>query len=152
MRIGKGLHERIPAELTATGDPLGSEGPVAFEGFPCAAQNGIGGPDVVIGNALSNHSDVDRAGNPPDDILSVIALTGNGTLFAGLANAGESVSGLRVFGGFYGSLQISWDESFGYTVDNDLSQFRELRAGDSKAETFTYPVSDGNGGGSLSSW
>jgi hypothetical protein len=39
--IGKALHERLPAELTAAGNLRGSEGPVPFEGFPCATPNSI---------------------------------------------------------------------------------------------------------------
>ncbi|MGB3402776.1 MAG: Ig-like domain-containing protein [Microcoleaceae cyanobacterium] len=48
--------------------------------------------------------------------------------------------------GTYGTLTINDDGSYEYSVDNTNSDVQALGVGDSVIETFTYTVSDGNGG------
>ena len=48
--------------------------------------------------------------------------------------------------GTYGSLNLNADGSYTYTLDNTSPYVRELGAGETATDTFTYTVSDGHGG------
>ena len=79
------------------------------------------------GNVLSNDSD------PDGDSLSVSAITG-GTVGQPLV-------------GTYGTLTLNANGSYNYVVDNTLPAVQALRlSSDQLSESFTYTVSDGQGG------
>lgn len=77
-------------------------------------------PNPVSGNVLTNDSD------PDGDVLSV-------------ANAGTVTLS-------YGSLTITSNGSYNYTLDNSNPTVNALNDGQTLTDTFTYTVSDGHGG------
>ncbi|WP_320152633.1 retention module-containing protein [uncultured Tolumonas sp.] len=76
---------------------------------------------VAVGNALTNASDVD--GDP----LTISAGTGETK-------------------GSYGTLILGSNGEYTYTLDNASAAVQSLKTGDTVQDTFTYTVSDGNGG------
>jgi len=106
-------------------------------------ENGVGGPSVSVGNALTNDSDLDES-----DVLSVTLISFDGAPFAGSTNGAGPVApgGTKSVDGFYGTLEMKSDGTFIYTLDSNLPQVRSLVAGETRVDTFTYTVSDGKGG------
>ena len=78
------------------------------------------------GNVLANDTDADAS-----DVLTVSAVNGQA------ANVGASVAGS------YGSVVIGADGSYSFTPN---AAANALAAGQTATDTFTYTVSDGNGG------
>ncbi|MFY0637782.1 beta strand repeat-containing protein, partial [Maricaulis maris] len=84
------------------------------------------------GNVLDNDSDVDSS-----DVLSVISVRNEG---GDEANADTSLVGAL------GTLLLNSDGSWTYMADPTNPAVFSLALGDTATETFTYTVSDGNGG------
>jgi uncharacterized repeat protein (TIGR01451 family) len=98
--------------------------------------NGTPGSDVV-GNLLSNDTDVDSA------------LNGEGKTVTGVKPARESASGTftpvtasTTKNGTFGTLTINPDGSYRYVIDNNNLAVQRLSAGDQLIEFFSYRVTD----------
>jgi VCBS repeat-containing protein len=83
---------------------------------------------TTSGTALSNDTD------PDGGILSVVSVNGV------TANVAASVSGT------YGSLTMGADGAYTYALNNASTAVQELRVGQSVTDTFSYTISDGQGG------
>ncbi|MDF1738158.1 MAG: Ig-like domain-containing protein, partial [Verrucomicrobiales bacterium] len=130
--------------ITVTGV---NDAPVAVEDVVTVFEGGQGGSETVSGNALGNDSDVDQSGTPDDDVIRVVNIKFEGTPFGGATQAGGAVSSSgTLVNGLYGTLSINAKGEFVYTVDGNLPTTRALDTGDVGVETFTYLISDGNGG------
>jgi len=114
-----GTSQDIVVTITGTND-----GPVAVADAASVAEDTL--PNPISGNLLTNDTDVDG------DSLIVSAVTG-GTV-------GQAIAGS------FGSVIINGDGGYVYTLDNTNSAVQALGVGASLTETFTYEVSDGNGG------
>ncbi len=82
----------------------------------------------VTGNALTNDTDIDG------DTLSVTAVNGQ------TSNLGQAVSGL------YGSLTVNSNGEYSYSVNNASGTVQALSVGEFITDSFSYLISDGNGG------
>ncbi len=82
----------------------------------------------VTGNVLANDGDVDG------DALQVVSVAGGGS------EVGQTVSGI------YGAIVINADGSYSYQLDNSREAVQGLAAGQAEIDSFTYEISDGNGG------
>ncbi len=121
--------------------------PVAVKDVVTVFEGGQGGSETVAGNALANDSDLDQSGTPEDDVLTVLNVKFEGAPFGGSVNSGGAVSAQgTLVDGLYGTLSINSKGEFIYTVDGNLPTTRALNTGDVGVETFTYLISDGNGG------
>ncbi len=125
-----------------------NDAPVLQPNSGTVFEGGVGGPSMAIGNVLGNDTDIDQNGLPPDDALSVTGLSFDRVPFVGSVNGGGAVipNSAKLVDGLYGTLQISIDGSFIYTLKSSLPSTRALVEGEVALETFTYTVSDGNGG------
>ena len=92
-----------------------NDGPVAQADVAAVAEDGT---SVVIGNVLTNDSDVDAGDN-----LTV-------------ANA-------ATYQGNYGSLVLQADGSYTYTLNNSAANVQSLRAGQQVSDVFAVTTSDG---------
>ncbi len=92
---------------------------------------------VVAGDVLANDLDTDTS-----DSLNVVGVakgdTGANSNDAATVNAGVA--------GDYGTVTINADGSYEYALDNTNGAVQALAVGETLTETFTYTVSDGNGG------
>ena len=141
---GSGGSDRATLTIKIAGD---NDDPVTQSDTVTVFEGAQGGLETTAGNALSNDSDIDQNGKAPDDVLSVVKIKFDGTPFAGSANQGGTVSPSgTLVDGLYGTLSIDSNGEFVYTVDGNLPTTRALNAGEVGVETFTYLVSDGNGG------
>ncbi len=87
------------------------------------------------GNVISDNDGGAGVDSDPDnDLLSVSSVEGVGT------NVGMILTGL------YGDIQINSDGSYTYTLDNSNPAVTALDSGDSISESFTYTLTDGEGG------
>ena len=82
----------------------------------------------VSGDVLTNDKDVDSGG------LNVAQVDGSG------ANVDNPVAGL------YGTLTLHADGTYDYTLDNANPQVQALDSGQTLTDSFTYVMSDGQGG------
>ncbi|MEC5129680.1 autotransporter-associated beta strand repeat-containing protein [Verrucomicrobiales bacterium BCK34] len=134
--------ETVTVKVTGANDA-----PVAVEDVVTVFEGGQGGSETVSGNALGNDSDLDQSGTPEDDVIRVVNIRFEGTPFGGATQAGGAVSPSgTLVNGLYGTLSINANGEFVYTVDGNLPTTRALDTGDVGVETFTYLISDGNGG------
>ncbi|MTJ94321.1 MAG: Ig-like domain-containing protein, partial [Desulfovibrio sp.] len=90
------------------------------------------GDPVAHGNVLTNDTDAD--GNH----LTVVGVTA-GTATPGTAGVGTVISGT------YGTITINSDGSYDYNLDNSNAAVKGLN-GSSVTDTFSYKMTDGNGG------
>ncbi|MEO7221780.1 MAG: Ig-like domain-containing protein [Devosia sp.] len=117
----------------------------SFEPAPPIAANDSNGIDAVIEAAVGVASDATATGyvldnddDADDDLLTVVgARAGTGT--DGFALVGTST----VIAGTYGSLTLSGDGSWTYTLNDLLVATNALQPNTTAHETFTYRVSDG---------
>ncbi len=86
------------------------------------------------GNVIANDDGFGVDSDPDNDSLSVSQVNGNA------ANVGVGVAGS------YGTVFISGDGTYTYTLDNNNATVSALDNGDALSEAFTYTVSDGQGG------
>ncbi|HVZ42274.1 MAG TPA: VCBS domain-containing protein [Ramlibacter sp.] len=107
-----------------------NDAPVAFDDGASAFEDGVNDGQEASGNVLTNDDDVDNSASE----LSVSAVNGAG------GNVGSEVAGS------YGVVTIGADGTFTYSVDDENPLVDALNAGDSLTDTFTYTVSDGDGG------
>jgi len=87
-------------------------------------------PDPVNGTLLGAANDSDAEG----DTLTIVQVNG------------QTISGNQTISGTYGDLTIQTDGGYEYTLDTASAAVEALGVGESLPETFTYQVSDGNGG------
>ncbi|RUY94814.1 hypothetical protein EN974_22975, partial [Mesorhizobium sp. M7A.F.Ca.CA.001.12.2.1] len=104
------------------------DAPVAVADTGSANEAGITPATAATGNVLANDTDVDNTHAQ----LSVSAVTG-GTVGSALA-------------GSYGSVTINGDGSYNYVIDDANPTVDALNVGGSLTDSFTYTVSDGQGG------
>ncbi|QQK64438.1 tandem-95 repeat protein [Cobetia sp. cqz5-12] len=119
---------------------------VAPDAFDNTAEldEGIATSDTstTTGNVLSDgdiNGDVDIDGGNDTDAL-VVSGIGAGT------NAGTDTAAGTPVTGTYGSVTIAEDGSYTYTLDNINAEVQALAEGEVITETFTYEISDGQGG------
>ncbi|KPM75254.1 VCBS domain-containing protein, partial [Cobetia sp. UCD-24C] len=93
---------------------------------------------TTAGNVISDAGTDSDGGNDNDAIV----VSGVG---AGANQATDVAAGTPVEGD-YGSVTIAEDGSYTYTLDNTDSVIQALDVGDSLTDTFTYEISDGQGG------
>ncbi|MDO6786392.1 VCBS domain-containing protein, partial [Cobetia marina] len=102
----------------------------------------ISDTSTTTGNVLSDggtNGDVDVDGGNDTDTL-IVSAVGAGT------NAGTDTAAGSAVTGTYGSVTIAEDGSYTYTLDNTNADVQALAVGESLNETFTYQISDGQGG------
>jgi len=100
------------------------------------------------GNVLTNDSDVEVGASGSVDLLKVTAAgPGSGLENYDLIQVPTGSEGIRLYG-TYGSLSILSDGSYKYTdnYDSYFSGFDSLPRGVTAVDSFTYQVSDGQGG------
>ncbi|MCO7233574.1 MULTISPECIES: VCBS domain-containing protein, partial [unclassified Cobetia] len=117
---------------------------VAPEAFDNVAdlEEGVatGDTSTATGNVLDDaQPDADTDGGNDSDALIVSGI-GAGT------NAGTASAVDSDVTGTYGSITVAEDGSYTYTLDNTNPDVQALAVGESLNETFTYQVSDGQGG------
>ncbi|WP_405279402.1 VCBS domain-containing protein [Cobetia sp. Ld8] len=117
---------------------------VAPEAFDNTAEldEGVatGDTSTTIGNVLSDaQPDTDTDGGNDSDALIVSGI-GAG------ANAGTDTAAGTPVTGTYGSVTIAEDGSYTYALDNSNAAVQALAEGEAITETFTYEISDGQGG------
>ncbi|MBE2169794.1 VCBS domain-containing protein, partial [Cobetia sp. 2AS1] len=117
---------------------------VAPEAFDNVAdlEEGVatGDTSTATGNVLDDaQPDADTDGGNDSDALIVSAI-GAGT------NAGTASAVDTDVTGTYGSITVAEDGSYTYTLDNTNPDVQALAVGESLNETFTYQISDGQGG------
>ncbi|MCP4189086.1 MAG: hypothetical protein GY768_00505 [Planctomycetaceae bacterium] len=98
----------------------GNDAPRANRDTDRISENSI---ENISGNVLSNDSD------PENDAITVTHVNDD-------ANVGTSINGL------YGSIAITDQGSYTYTLDNDNSTVDALDEGQNLTETFSYTISD----------
>ncbi len=114
----------------------------------------VNDPPTAVDDVNSiNENDISVAGDltrgtpgqdsDPDSATLTVTTIRTGTEAAGTGTSGTVGSPL---GGSYGSITISANGSYTYTLDNNNPTVNALIAGQSLTETFTYTISDGNGG------
>ena len=101
------------------------------------------GGTTSSGNVLTDNdgNGIDADGSPDSDALSVSAIR-TGTE-AGSGTSGTLASSLT---GSYGALVMNADGGYTYTIDNSNSTVQALNTGDTLTETFTYTLTDQEGG------
>ncbi len=110
---------------------------------PIASNDSITAPVIitapVTGNVLSNDTDIDSG--------TTLTIT-NIAVKAAQSGASQSASAQTALSatGVFGSISIQSNGSYTYTVDKSDTDFLALRDGQKATETFTYSVSDGQGG------
>ena len=108
---------------------VANPGPVATDNTNSVNEDG---PDVS-GNVISDDDNGAGVDNDPDnDAISVIAI------------AGGTVDGTT--NGTYGSIELNNDGSYSYSLDNTNPAVNSLGVNETLAETFSYTISDGEGG------
>ncbi|MBR9754343.1 MAG: hypothetical protein GYB56_06270, partial [Gammaproteobacteria bacterium] len=117
---------------------------VAPEAFDNTAEldEGVATSDTstTTGNVLSDaQPDTDTDGGNDSDVLIVSGI-GAG------ANAGTDTAAGTPVTGTYGSVTIAEDGSYTYALDNSNAAVQALAEGEVIIETFTYAISDGQGG------
>ncbi|MDH2296098.1 VCBS domain-containing protein, partial [Cobetia sp. 1AS1] len=117
---------------------------VAPEAFDNVAdlEEGVatGDTSTATGNVLDDaQPDADTDGGNDSDALIVSGI-GAGT------NAGTASAVDTDVTGTYGSITVAEDGSYTYTLDNTNPDVQALAVGESLNETFTYQISDGQGG------
>ncbi|MDO6817515.1 beta strand repeat-containing protein, partial [Cobetia amphilecti] len=117
---------------------------VAPEAFDNTAEldEGVATSDTstTTGNVLSDaQPDTDTDGGNDSDALIVSGI-GAG------ANAGTDTAAGTPVTGTYGSVTIAEDGSYTYALDNSNAAVQALAEGEVVTETFTYEISDGQGG------
>ncbi|MEM7455250.1 MAG: Ig-like domain-containing protein [Planctomycetota bacterium] len=128
--------------ITAT-DPLGESttqsfvwtvanpGPTARDNANAAVEDTL---PVISGNVISDDDGSGVDSDPDNDTLSITAIDGVP------ANVGNLLTTT------FGEIQINADGSYTYTLDGSNPTVNALDDGDSLSETFTYTLSDGEGG------
>jgi VCBS repeat-containing protein len=92
------------------------------------------GPDVAVTNGSGQFMGISDLTWQTPETLTVTEVEGAG------ANVATAVAGQ------YGSIVINADGSYDYTLDTADAGYIALGAGETAIETFSYTVSDGNGG------
>ena len=111
------------------------------EGISSASNSTVGG-NVLNDATPETDQDIDDA-NGRDDALTiagVIAGTAADTFAVNLDGFGIDTVG------DFGSLLIDQDGEYVYTLDNSNGSVQAIALGESLVDTFTFTVSDGNGG------
>ena len=85
---------------------------------------------------LSNDTDVDNGATRTVSAVRSGSEAGSGTV----GTLGSALAGA------YGSLTLNANGSYSYAVDNGNTTVNALNASQSLTDSFTYTVSDGNGG------
>ena len=100
------------------------------------SNNGVAGLNPT-GNVLTNDTDVDSVANGETQTVTGVA--------AGVVGSASGSVGAGVVGS-YGSISISADGSYAYTVDNSSAAVQALRiSGQTLNDVFTYTVTDAAG-------
>ncbi len=124
---GQGGTDTATLTITINGT---DDAPVAHADFGAATEAGITAGSDATGNVLTSDTDVDNVHG--DLVVSQV----NGAD----ANVDHSVVGA------YGSVTINTDGSYTYVVDNANVTVDALNVGGTLTDSFTYQVSDGQGG------
>ncbi len=104
---------------------------------------------VITSNAAAAAGTVTEAGLTPAGAATVGTATASGTLTATDVDHDSSTSWSLASGtgtGTYGSLTLSAAGAWTYTLDNSKPATQALAVGESRTETFSATVSDGQGG------
>ena len=103
-----------------------NDGPAAVDDANSVTEDTT--PNPVSGDLLANDSDPDTS-----DSLSVAEIDG-------VSDPGTDIAGS------YGTLDWNSDGTYSYTLDNANPAVQSLADGETLTESFTYSISDGNGG------
>ena len=110
----------------------------------------VAAPDVLaISTGNTQVSGDLTPGTPGQDVdvdggtITVIGFANANGVFGSVGSGSTLAAALP---GLYGSLQVAADGSHRYTLDNTNPDVLALKAGQSATETYTYIVSDGQGG------
>ena len=126
IRLGNGTLSWATATVKISGV---NDGPVTIADVNAVKEDT--GPNPVIGNVLTNDTDVDV-----HDTHSVTAVNDSA------AKVGTDVAGT------YGTLHLNADGSYSYTLNNAQANVQALADGQTVADVFTYTNSDNHGGSS----
>ena len=119
-----------------------NNGPDAINDAPTTALVEDGATTTLTGNAImgggGNITDTD----PNSDALAITGIiAGTGTVVSN-----TPLGAATTVNGTYGSLQISANGSYTYTLNNALIQTQNLQGGQNATDVFTYKITDGFGG------
>ena len=92
-----------------------------------------------LGNVVEGHAAPARAHDPDGDVLSIVQVSGTGSVKA-IYTAAATIQGR------FGTLLVSRDGSYQYVLDTSLAATRAIAAGQIGTDVFTYVVNDGRGG------
>lgn len=116
--------------------------PDAINDVPVSSLIEDGAVTVLAGNAILGGSGNEPDADPNNDTLSITgAVAGTGVVIGAVTLATP-----LVVSGIYGTLQISANGTYTYTLDNARIQTQNLINGQVANDIFTYKITDGNGG------
>jgi fimbrial isopeptide formation D2 family protein/uncharacterized repeat protein (TIGR01451 family) len=137
-----GLSDTAVLTLTILGS---NDAPVAFNDVGAAIEaggtlNGTPGANAS-GNVLVNDTDVDSKDTPLPGKGTLTAIRSGATEGSGTPGTPDGNGGFLLVG-TYGSLSISANGTYTYTLNNANPEVDGMDAGDQLIETFNYTVSD----------
>ena len=140
-----GLSDTAVLTLTILGS---NDAPVAFNDVGAAIEaggtlNGTPGANTS-GNVLVNDTDVDSNDTPLPSKGTVTAIRSGATEGSGTPGTPDGNGGFLLVG-TYGSLSISANGAYTYTLNNANPEVDGMDAGDQLIETFNYTVRDTGG-------
>jgi len=129
-----------------------NDGDTLQESFAYTITDGYSRATSQLNITINGHTDPPPAAHPDtnaiteDDASSTIAgnVLANDSL-GGILNATLQVINPGVLSGFYGSLTLNADGSYGYLLDQTNAALNTLNDGDTLQESFAYTITDGYG-------
>jgi len=129
-----------PVTLTITGsnDPVLTSGTLLITTPNELGSSVAGGGQAAViatggaGSLFANNSDLDSS-----NVVQITQVSG--------ASGSQGVFGSTTIAGLYGSLQISANGAYSYTVNDSLAAVNALREDQSLDDSFSFTVSDGQG-------
>ncbi|PWV65885.1 cadherin-like domain-containing protein, partial [Plasticicumulans acidivorans] len=120
--------------LVATNDP------------PTAVNDSNAITEDAVDNTVSGNVKPGTPGQDSDPDNSNAELTVSAVRTGAESGSGTAGTPGAPLDGQYGTLTLNPDGSYSYTLDNSNADVNALKDGDSLTETFTYTLSDGDGG------
>uniref|UniRef100_UPI003CF9FD01 beta strand repeat-containing protein n=1 Tax=Massilia sp. TSP1-1-2 TaxID=2804649 RepID=UPI003CF9FD01 len=123
-----------------------NDAPIAANDTNSITEDGASSTLTVVaanGLILSTATPAGKDTDPESDALSISALR-TGTNGAGATGTAGAIG--APLSGAYGALTVNADGSYSYQLRNNSAEVQNLMAGETAYDTFTYTVSDGNGG------
>ena len=148
--LGQVTYQDTGTDLSTVGHPLRTVTWTAFDGttsFDTTSQVTIDRPPVANNDVASDVAGSTITATAATGVLSIDAdLDGDKLTIIGVSNAASGAGSVGgSLAGFYGHLTLNADGSYSYVADN-MPAINGAPAGSHPQDTFTYTVSDGDGG------